>query len=316
MDRLVPNMTLHSMRIVAMPVWVQLWGLPLDYHVQDVAMDLGNVVGTTMSSDEGDILFSSQLIYLRVKVQIDPRLLLVQNIKIRLDNDVVRTVEYKYERVFRSCASCHKIGHTVKTCSSTNSQINSDFAQVASRTFNRFGTRFICNFTARQAELVWQDWIRAHHTRGSTRIRFNPRLSRHFVFKTLPQDVLLSTNRFEGILHFSDEEYSDDDMVTDDDQDQNPHAENPPALQPPMDLVVAENPVFESVGMDTAATEPPSSELIPDHHSEDSNSSKTHTDPLFCASDSPQNHTNFTPLSNIDNLEGDPDYLLFLQTYV
>lgn len=210
-DRLQLNMTLHSMRVVAIPVWVQLWGLPLDYHIPNVARDLGNVVGMTMVSNAGEVIYSSQLNFLRVKVHIDPRLPLVQNVRIRLDNGIVRSVECKYERVFRSCSSCHRVGHLVNACPNTTSQNAEGFEQVATRTFNKFGTRFLCSFIARNAELVWQDWIRSHRTRGSTRIRFNRNNLRYFVFEALPQDVLLNTDRFEGLLHFSDDDYSEDD---------------------------------------------------------------------------------------------------------
>lgn len=210
-DRLQPNMALQAMRIIALPVWVQFWGLPLDYHLPLVGHDLGNVVGTTMTSATGATLYSSQLHFIRVKVQVDPRLPLVQNIKIGLDNGPVRTVECKYERVFRSCANCHFIGHLASACPHSIVQIVEAYDRIATRTFNRFGTRFICNFHARDAELTWQEWIHARRTMGSTRIRFNRALSRYFVFETLPQDVLLNSHRFEGIIHLSDDEFSDDD---------------------------------------------------------------------------------------------------------
>lgn len=167
-----------------------------------------------MHSDAGEVLDSSQLNFLRVKVQIDPRLPLIQNIRIRLDNGVVRSEECKYERVFKSCSACHRIGHMVNACPHSAAQMNEGFDQVATRTFNKFGTRFLCSFTARAAELVWQDWIRAHRTRGSTRIRFNRHNLRYFVFEALPQDVLLNSDRFEGILHFSDDDTSDEDSPT------------------------------------------------------------------------------------------------------
>lgn len=169
-DRLQPNMALQAMRVAALPVWVQFWGLPLEYHVQDVAKDLGNVVGTTMLSSEGAAQFSSHLNFIRVKVQIDPRIPLVQNVRIRLDNGVARTIECKYERVFRSCASCHVIGHLVNTCPSTVAQKEEGFDQIAHRTFQRFGTKFLCSFTSRAAKLTWQEWIRDRRTRGFTRI--------------------------------------------------------------------------------------------------------------------------------------------------
>lgn len=126
-DRLQPNMTLHTMRVSAIPIWVQLWGLPLDYHVSAVAKDLGDVIGTTMTSDTGDIMFSSQLNFLRVKVQVDPMMPLIQNIRIRMDNNVVRTIECKFERVFRSCPACHRIGHTANSCPHSNTQIVEGF---------------------------------------------------------------------------------------------------------------------------------------------------------------------------------------------
>lgn len=267
-DRLLPNMALHSMRVVAIPVWVQLWGLPLDYHIPNVARDLGNVIGMTMHSDVGEVLYSSQLNFLQVKVQIEPRLPLVQNIRIRLDNEIVCTVECKFERVFRSCSSCHQIGHQVSVCPLSNAQKVEGFDKIAIRTFNKFGTRFLCNFNARSAELVWQDWIHTHRTRGSTRIRFNKHNLRYFVFEALPQDVLLHYDRFEGILHFTDDESLDDDSPpAPDSTDAPPSATN-----------------SEPMNMDEETEDG----LPSDHRGE----------------------------AGTDAVEGDPDYLAYLQTLV
>lgn len=187
--------------------------ISINVECKYVATDLGNVIGTVMANPDGSPTHSSELNFLRVKVQIDPRLPLVQNIRIRLDNNVVCNVECKYERVFRSCSSCHRIGHLVPTCPHTVVQNNEGYSAIAQRTFDRFGTRFICSFNARAAELTWQDWIRGHRSRGSTRIRFNRYHGRYRVFETLPQDVLLLTDRFEGIFHLSDDEFTDDDML-------------------------------------------------------------------------------------------------------
>lgn len=127
-----------------------------------------------------------------------------------MDNGVVRTIECKFQQIFRSCSACHRIGHLVRTCPHTAAQMVAGFEQVVQRAFDRFCTRFLCSFTSRIAELLWQDWIHAHRTRGSTKIRFARIRLRYSVFETLPQDVLFQTDRFEGILHLSDDDISDD----------------------------------------------------------------------------------------------------------
>lgn len=209
-----------------------------------------------MTSNNGDTLFSSHLNFIRVKVQVDPRLPLVQNIRIRLDNGVNRTVECKYKRVFHSCASCNKIGHLVQACPSIVAQLADDCDQIAARTFSRFGTRFICNFSARTAELTWQEWIHDHRSRGFTRIRFNRALSRYYVFETLPQDILLNTNRFEGIIHLSD-----DDEPSDDEPPIAPEQQTPLPEQAPADDVMP-----DAVSLDNIApTVPPNDQEDPDY---------------------------------------------------
>lgn len=115
----MPRNLIH---LVALPVLVQFWELFFGYYTNQVAKTLGDVVGNSMKDAQG-AMYSKHLNYLLVRVQIDPQLPLVQNIKLRLDNGRIHTMECKYERVLCSCSSFYPIGHTIQQYPRTPLQI-------------------------------------------------------------------------------------------------------------------------------------------------------------------------------------------------
>jgi len=72
-DRWLPNTIVREIQLESFPLWVQYWGLPLEYHNEYVATVLGNQVGNTVTN-EGGAIFSSSLNFLRVRVHINPML--------------------------------------------------------------------------------------------------------------------------------------------------------------------------------------------------------------------------------------------------
>lgn len=137
-------------RMVSFPLWVQFWGLPLEYHIALVAESLGDVGDIALKDNE--ISFASHIHYLRVRVHVDPVEPLVQNIRVRLGDNSFVWVDCKYETIFRSCAFCHVIGHTMQDCPFPAGDVFHTFSTFADKVNKMFGSRLVCTFDVREKE--------------------------------------------------------------------------------------------------------------------------------------------------------------------
>lgn len=110
-----------------------------------VANTLGDIVGETVFlHDHTD--YSSSLNFLRVRVLINPRLPLIQRIRVNLDSGISFEVECIYEKIFRHCHFYRIIGHTQQECPRTVHQAFHGFNWVHARTVRRFSNHFQCFF--------------------------------------------------------------------------------------------------------------------------------------------------------------------------
>lgn len=62
-----PNLLLHELRLASFAVWVQVWGLPMEYHNAHIAESIGNTIGNVTSSGN-NVLFSSTINFLRIRI--------------------------------------------------------------------------------------------------------------------------------------------------------------------------------------------------------------------------------------------------------
>lgn len=67
MDDWQPNMILSNLEFTSLPIWVQIWGLPLEYMSSNAAELLGSMVGDVIQTKAVD-QENQNLNFLRVRV--------------------------------------------------------------------------------------------------------------------------------------------------------------------------------------------------------------------------------------------------------
>ena len=117
-------MVLSDLCISNFPIWVQLWGVPLEYHTLDFVEYLGSIIGPVEWIDwpTGNL---RNLRFLRLKVRIRTHAPHFMGFLLRLDDNNCSWIQCKYERVFRFCFSCGQIGHKADTCIHSHDQVRS-----------------------------------------------------------------------------------------------------------------------------------------------------------------------------------------------
>lgn len=88
-----------NLEVTSLPLWVQIWGLPLEYSSQASVELLGSMIGDVVQTNFNDQPVWN-LSYLRVQVRIDPLKILLIKFYILLDNNRTIWVQCRYEQVF------------------------------------------------------------------------------------------------------------------------------------------------------------------------------------------------------------------------
>ncbi|KAF7810342.1 reverse transcriptase [Senna tora] len=104
-----------NLAITEVPLWVQLWGLPLEYQIPHVARKLAQIAGDIMEVDWAPVT-PRNIRFMRVRVMVPINKPLVMGLLLRLDNEIHIWIRFRYERIFKFCRSCGRIGHTYPRC--------------------------------------------------------------------------------------------------------------------------------------------------------------------------------------------------------
>lgn len=112
---------LEELEIGSTPIWVQIRGLPLELLMNTV--ENRRAVGEMFGATAGEVVKVEPRgrylkHYIRVLVMIDPEVPLVAGQYLRLPEGQNRSiwVEFSYERVFKLCHICGRIGHKKQSC--------------------------------------------------------------------------------------------------------------------------------------------------------------------------------------------------------
>lgn len=122
MEFWTPNLVLSEHTVTKCPLWVQIWGLPLEYLTTANAVAIRSLVGHAIHVDSTDQGIRN-LRYLRVQVNLDPHKPFLMGFYIQLANGRIIWIQLRYERVFRICRKCGCIGHIDRDCKKGRAEV-------------------------------------------------------------------------------------------------------------------------------------------------------------------------------------------------
>lgn len=113
-----PNTVLPQLQFPSMDVWVQAHNILVERYYSDLANLLGFAAGHLLQVDWSDDRTRS-LDFFRFKVRIHSDEPLIPGAFIELLEGDFHWISFKYEKLFRICYRCGKIGHTNTACKSS-----------------------------------------------------------------------------------------------------------------------------------------------------------------------------------------------------
>ncbi|KAI8551091.1 hypothetical protein RHMOL_Rhmol06G0157900 [Rhododendron molle] len=113
-----PNTILPQLHFPAMDVWVQAHNIPIECYYSNLAHLLGSAAGHLLQVDWSNIRTRS-LDFFRFKVRIHTDEPLIPGAFIELLEGDFHWISFRYERIFRVCYKCGRIGHSNNACNSS-----------------------------------------------------------------------------------------------------------------------------------------------------------------------------------------------------
>ncbi|XP_075643181.1 uncharacterized protein At4g02000-like [Castanea sativa] len=109
------GMTTFIVDFKVVPIWVQVWGLPLDLINEEARKDIGGGIGRVLEVDCKAIA-AGQARFLRIRFEL-PLDKPIQRGALVLSPEGVRVqIAFQYERLVGLCFSCGKLRHEAKEC--------------------------------------------------------------------------------------------------------------------------------------------------------------------------------------------------------
>ncbi|KAH7845117.1 hypothetical protein Vadar_010107 [Vaccinium darrowii] len=130
---------LSQIRVRRFAIWVQLHNLPFEAFTREAGEIMGQALGDEVTVDIDDV-FPRQFRYLRVCVTITPETTLVPGFFLDIPGGQPRWIECRYERLYRFCRSCGRIGHTYPQCDLSQEEARARVDAMLNRVCEHFGT--------------------------------------------------------------------------------------------------------------------------------------------------------------------------------
>ncbi|KAH7850883.1 hypothetical protein Vadar_004155 [Vaccinium darrowii] len=105
-----PDLSFHLIDFSMEEMWIQIRGAPLKYMTPAMAVRLGSLLGTVISVD-GSTFSHQNLNYLRVRVAIPIFKPLIPGAFLGFEDGDLVWIQFGYERVFKMCFNCGRVGH-------------------------------------------------------------------------------------------------------------------------------------------------------------------------------------------------------------
>jgi hypothetical protein len=174
LERWRANLVLHGLQLNFVSLWVQLYGLPLEYQYPDLAIQMGHMLGVFERID-WDAHIPRNIRFMRIRVRLNPWLPLIVGFMLRLDDGNRVWIQCRYERIHKICTKCGMMGHTRTQCS----YLMTDIEQLLHRQRQRIQEEFHVQYGFDPMEPHFVNELRAFYNRPqrwSTQIRFGPLL--------------------------------------------------------------------------------------------------------------------------------------------
>lgn len=141
-----PNMILRNLIVREAPVWVEFWGLPLEFQIPWVARKLASLVGQFLETDwTPQTPRNIRFLRAKVRVRLDDPLLM--GAMISLDSGAFIWVTIRYERIYKLCRNYGLIGHSYPHCPWTDEEIIDALNEQLERLQRTPGTEMGMSFT-------------------------------------------------------------------------------------------------------------------------------------------------------------------------
>ncbi|XVF53883.1 hypothetical protein PTKIN_Ptkin05aG0135500 [Pterospermum kingtungense] len=133
-----PNNVLAEIPPRQTPIWVRLWGIPLEYQYPHFAMRIAQVAAEVLECEWCDNILRN-LHFLRVKVLIDPKASLIAGAMLHRDDGALSWVDFRYGKAFKVCRRCGIPGHTSARCNLFKPPIERRLNERIDSIHKRFG---------------------------------------------------------------------------------------------------------------------------------------------------------------------------------
>ncbi|XP_058211610.1 uncharacterized protein At4g02000-like [Rhododendron vialii] len=97
------------------PIWIQVWGLPLQFYSVEVGTKISKSMGEFLEIDM-PVSGHREGCLMRILVSIDITVPVRRGMKLKLDDGQPFWVEFRYEKLPMFCCYCGFIGHEQKSC--------------------------------------------------------------------------------------------------------------------------------------------------------------------------------------------------------
>ena len=159
-----PNTILSEVNLPLIPIWVQLWGLPLEYQVSKMARRIAKIIGPVSQVDWMDSM-PRNLRFMRVRVWIELIAPLIAGCMLHQDDSVMTWIEFRYEKVHKICRRCGIIGHTTPHCP----QLNPEIERMIEFQMENINKRFAFDTGYDFQNVLFTNNIRAFHHKSTRR---------------------------------------------------------------------------------------------------------------------------------------------------
>ena len=113
-----------SLRLNFVSIWVQLHGLPLEYHDPELAERMGQMIGAFEKIDWEERL-PRNIRFMRIKVRLNPWLPIVSGFMLHLDDGTRTWIQCRYwgGGAHKLCTKCGLIGHARSQCNESMDEV-------------------------------------------------------------------------------------------------------------------------------------------------------------------------------------------------